>query len=240
MHISADMHTHTIASTHAYSTILENANYAKSIGLKALAITDHTQGMPDSPHIWHFHNLRALPRILNGVEIIKGAEVNVVDYDGTLDLLENELKPLEWIIASMHKYCIEPTTVEAHTNAYIQLSKNPYIDVIGHPTTDTFLFDFEKGLRAFKEYDKLVEINESSIMNKRGSAKNTVEILKLCKRLEVPIIINSDAHFCQLVGETPIALKMLSDLDFPENLVANAEWEPLKARISKKHPNIFK
>ena len=51
MKIIADTHTHTIASTHAYSTLLENVGYAKKAGLRAIAITDHGPAMPDAPHM---------------------------------------------------------------------------------------------------------------------------------------------------------------------------------------------
>ena len=53
MKLAADMHTHTVASTHAYSTITENCRAAAELGLRALAITDHYLAMPDSPHEWH-------------------------------------------------------------------------------------------------------------------------------------------------------------------------------------------
>ena len=42
MKIIADTHTHTLMSTHAYSTIIENIAEAKKKGLKFIAITDHT------------------------------------------------------------------------------------------------------------------------------------------------------------------------------------------------------
>ena len=61
MIIEADLHTHTLASTHAYSTIKENCQCAAEYGLKAIAMTDHMINMPDSPHIWHFENLFTLP-----------------------------------------------------------------------------------------------------------------------------------------------------------------------------------
>lgn len=45
MKLIADTHTHTLASTHAYSTVLENAKFASEIGLSYLGITDHAPGM---------------------------------------------------------------------------------------------------------------------------------------------------------------------------------------------------
>ncbi len=47
MHLQGDMHTHTIASTHAYSTITENCQWAAKYGMKGIAMTDHAMKMPD-------------------------------------------------------------------------------------------------------------------------------------------------------------------------------------------------
>ncbi|MHC1695049.1 MAG: PHP domain-containing protein [Eubacteriales bacterium] len=60
--IIADMHTHTIASDHAFSTLKENITEAKQIGLFAIAATDHGPALPDSPHDWHAGSVsRTLP-----------------------------------------------------------------------------------------------------------------------------------------------------------------------------------
>ncbi|MEF1307797.1 phosphatase, partial [Vibrio owensii] len=74
MDIVIDSHTHTIASGHAYSTILENALSAKNKGLKLLCTTDHAPEMPGAPHYWYFNNQRILPRFLHDVGILRGVE----------------------------------------------------------------------------------------------------------------------------------------------------------------------
>ena len=113
MRIIADTHTHTVASTHAYSTVLEMAQYAEKAGLTALAVTDHTPNSTDGPHVWHFHNLKkALPRELCGVKMIFGAESSIIDYDGTLDFPQEECRALDWIIASVHKNLLPKASVE--------------------------------------------------------------------------------------------------------------------------------
>ena len=60
MRIIADTHCHTIASTHAYSTWMENIHAAKEAGLSYLAITDHGPTMPGSPGRWYFKNLKII------------------------------------------------------------------------------------------------------------------------------------------------------------------------------------
>lgn len=123
--LQADLHTHTIASTHAYSTITENCSFAAKNGIKCVAMTDHAMTMPDAPHCWHYHNLKILPRKIEGVTVLKGAEANIIDYDGNIDIDDETLGYLEWVVASFHKYTCKPSTVEEHTRGYLSIAKNP-------------------------------------------------------------------------------------------------------------------
>lgn len=194
--------------------------------------------MPDSPHLCYFVNLCVLPRKISGVTVLREIEANVIGDNGELDVDERLLKSLEWIVASMHRDCYKPSTAENHTNSYLKLAQNPYVDVIGHCTTSPFPFDYEKGVKAFKEYGKLVEINESSILSTRSPAKNAVELLKLCEKYEVPVVFDSDCHYCELICQTPIVIKMAEELDFPEKLVMNTDWEKIIEYILAKRPNL--
>ena len=84
MHYEADTHTHTIASGHAYNTIMEMVQAAVNKGLKALAITDHTRGVPGhemfgAPDDIYFRNFTVIPREISGVRLLMGAEVNILN-----------------------------------------------------------------------------------------------------------------------------------------------------------------
>lgn len=239
MKIIADMHTHTVASTHAYSTVKEMAEAAKAAGLEFLAVTDHTPGSTDGPHIWHFHNLhKAIPRELFGVKIIYGAESSVVDYEGNIDLPHSECAALDWIIGSVHTDILASGTIEQNTITYLGLAKNPQVDVIGHCANVKFPFDYEKGVKAFKEYNKLVEINESTLLWKNAE-KNYREIIPLCKKYEVSVIVNTDAHFFTAVGQVSRSLSLLEELDFPEELIVNTDRDRMLEIINRKNGIIF-
>lgn len=239
MLITADLHTHTVASTHGYSTVKEIAEEAASKGLTAVAITDHTPASTDGPHLWHFHNLhKAIPRELMGVKLIYGAESSIIDYDGNIDFPHEECAALDWIIASFHKDMLAPGTFEQHTNMYLRLAENYDVDVIGHCATVVCPFDYEKCLKKFKEYGKLVEINESTILWK-NTRENYREIIRICKKYEIPIVINTDAHFCGIVGDVSESEKLIEELDFPKSLILNADWDKLYSYIQSRHGKIF-
>ena len=102
MKILVDTHTHTIASDHAYSTVLENAAAAARAGLEALAVTDHTPPLTDAPRMSHFRNLRVLDRVIDGVTILRGAELNICDARGGLGVADSDLSDMDLCIASIH------------------------------------------------------------------------------------------------------------------------------------------
>ena len=53
MDFELDVHTHTIASGHAYGTLTEMAKEASLRGLKLLGITEHTHNISDSVPLFY-------------------------------------------------------------------------------------------------------------------------------------------------------------------------------------------
>ncbi len=239
MLIQLDTHFHTVASTHAYSTVKEIASSAAEKGLKGFAMTDHAPSMGgDAPHIWHFRNMKVIPDYIHGVRVIKGVEANITDFDGNIDMDESDLQYVDWVIASYHSSVVSPETMEINSQGYINAAKNnPRIDVMGHPGSFGFEFDIEKVLLTFKEYDKLVEINESAILYKKGAKQINTDIIRICKKYDIPVIVNSDGHYCDLVGDVSVAEGMIREIGLPEKLVVNADAQQIYERIKSKRPN---
>jgi len=240
MNIIADTHMHTTASTHAYSSLQEMVHAAAIKRLYAVAITDHGINMPGAPGTWYFHNMRVIPHMFEGVLVLRGEETNVIDYDGNIDLEKDCINDIDWIVASIHGVCMpkEKPTVEAVTNAWMQIAKNPNINVIGHSGSAEFQYDYETVIREFGRQGKLVELNESTFLTRENSVTNCKTIMELCKKNSVPIIVNSDSHFSTLVGCFENSLKLLEELDFPEELVANSGVKRFQAYL-KQYTHVF-
>lgn len=228
MRIIADLHCHTIASVHAYNTLRDNINAAKRLGLSALAITDHGIGCPDGPPLSYFENLNSLPRRVEGIDLLKGVEANIMDMAGNLDMPRPLLDKLDIVVASFHSTCVKPSTVEDHTNAYLNIARNPDVDIIGHSGTPEFLYDYERVIPIFREYGKIVEINAHTFICRKKSIPNCKRIIELCKKYEVPVMVNSDAHSEFEVGLWSEAIEMLTESNFPDSLVVNANEENLE------------
>ncbi len=223
MKIFADLHTHTSVSQHAYSTIHENVLAAKELGFVAVGITDHGPGMMDGAIRHHFYCMRGLPKEVDGIQLVRGAEVNIKDFDGTLDLDDKVLQGLDFVIASYHVEAIAPADVKKHTEGWLNVVKNPHVDCVGHAGNPVFACDYEALVKACARYQKVIEINSNSFRVRPGSDSNCRVIARLCREYQVPVLVSSDAHILYSVGEHRDAVGMLEEIGFPEELVLNAD-----------------
>lgn len=229
MKIVADLHCHTNVSNHAWSSLEEMIQGAKECGHIAIAITDHGPSLEDSAHRWHFDGLRSLPRRINGVYVIRGIELNILPPLGGTDALSlSTMENFDYTIASFHEPCYPPADSRAHTMALETILHNPYVTAFGHLGNPNYPFDKEKIISQCNAFGKLVEINGNSVNVRQGSAENCEEIAELCKKYRVPVVVNSDAHIRFNVGKVDSAIALLEKINFPEELVINADKDRLR------------
>lgn len=219
-----DVHTHTIVSGHAYSTLQEMILSAQNKGLKLLGVTEHTNNMPGTCSEIYFYNFKVIPRQKDNLLIRMGAEINIIDFNGTLDLSEKALSKIDYGIASLHDLCINPGTQEENTAAIINAMQNPKVKIIGHPDNGYYPVNYEKLALAAKKYHVLLELNNSSI-NPQGERLNSREnmktMIKYCMQYETDMIINSDAHIADDVGNHRYVHELLTELNVPSTLIVN-------------------
>lgn len=236
MNIELDMHTHTLASGHAFSTLQEMAQAASDKGLKLLGITEHTPGIPGTCDLIYFRNLHVVPRQMYGIELMLGAEINILDKDGNIDADETLMKLLDLRIAGIHSLCYESGTREENTQGMIRVIRHPYIQIISHPGDGTAQLDFEPIVLASKEWGTLLEINNSSLKptrNKVDARDNNLEILRLCKQYEVPVILGSDAHISFDIANYEYLYPLLQETEFPEALIVNRSVEVFRNHLKR-------
>ena len=233
MKIIADLHTHTLASGHAYSTVNELALAAAQAGLQALALTDHGPALPGGPHRYHFCAMRFIPRSIAGVRIFRGVEANILDQNGTLDLDQPVLEELDFVMAGLHEHCgfndnDSSSDIGLNTKALLAVMDNPRVKCISHPGNPLFPLDYEKVVKRALETGTALEINNSSLsLSRKGSCDNCSKIASLCAEFGAPIMIGSDAHISQGVGVFEDALKIVTEAGIAEKQVINASMERL-------------
>lgn len=230
MNYKIDLHVHSNANVHAFSTIKENAEYAASIGMKVIAITNHGPALEDTPHWWHILNIKVVPDYVDGVRILKGVEANIIGENGELDINQKIFEKMEIILAGFHGNHLyrKNKDVEKNTRAVINLIKTQKADVLVHLGNPEFPIDYEKVVKTAAEHKVAVELNNSSLSGIRlGSEKTCREVAKYAKQYGCYICINTDSHFCAQIGNTPLAREIAEEINYPEELILNSSEDVL-------------
>lgn len=232
MKIIADTHAHTLASGHAYSTIREMAAGAAEKGMQLLALTEHAPEMPGTCGLYYFQNLKVIPREMSGIRMLFGAELNIMNTEGRVDLPEKVIKGLDLAVASIHLPCFgDGYTKDEVTKAYVETMKKGYITIIGHPDDGRYPIDYEVLVKTAKETHTLLELNNSSLRPgsfRKGAREHMLTMLDLCRQYDVPVTTGSDAHADVDSGNFCYVEELLDFCNFPEELVATTDLKRLE------------
>ncbi len=102
---------------------------------------------------------------LHGIKLLRGIEVDIID-DGTLDLPDEVLAELDWVVASVH-YKLNQSSKDM-TRRMVAAIRNPHVDVIGHPSGRLLTgrepsgFDLAEVLHAAREEGCALEVNSQA------------------------------------------------------------------------------
>ncbi|MGI1987156.1 phosphatase [Shewanella glacialipiscicola] len=235
MQYQVDTHTHTVASSHAYSTIHDYIAVAKQKGIRLFANTDHGPDMADAPHFWHFVNLRVLPRMVDGVGILRGIEANIKNIDGEIDFFGDYLKQLDIVLAGFHEPVYPPSDKATHTKAMINAIKSGNVDIITHPGNPAYPIDIEAVARAAAEYGVALEINNSSFeVSRKGSEANCTAIAQAAKEFGTILVMGSDSHAAFSLGGFARAQAIIDEVAYPPSRLLNRSPSALLAFLAAR------
>ena len=235
MQFVADLHVHTVASGHAYSTVKEIACAAAEKGLAMIALTDHGPGMPGGAHAYHFSNQIAIPDSLFGVRVLKGIEANVMDRQGKLDLDDFRLGKLDVVAVGLHTVCTPYGTVQENTAMMLAAMRNPFVDVVVHPGNPEYLIDEETMVKEAFRCGVALEVNNSSLtVSRKGSQSHCDNIVGLAKVYGTKLIVGSDSHYCETVGVFSVAAELLEKYNIPAEQVLNTSVERVLAHLNRR------
>ncbi|MFE2165334.1 DNA polymerase/3'-5' exonuclease PolX [Streptomyces sp. NPDC059447] len=194
--LRGDLHTHTDL-TDGLAPLEEMVEAAAARGYAYYAVTDHApnlymQRMTDEKILAQRERVRSLDRTRRGMRLLHGTELNI-GPDGELDWPDEFLAGFDLCVASVHSHF--GLDRRAQTRRLVRACENPYVQVIGHPTTRRIgrragiEADFDEVFRACARTGTALEINAHP------------ERLDLCdedvlraKRFGVRFAVDSDAH----------------------------------------------
>ncbi|MDR1138861.1 MAG: PHP domain-containing protein [Clostridiales bacterium] len=240
-----DYHTHTPHS-HGKSTMRQNVQRARELGLKEIAITDHGFGhrlynvdRKQWPSISQEH--AEIVRDFPDIKVYLGLETNLISPQGDLDILDSDLEYLQIIVAGYHRM-VKPNKfgdnfgfylpngignligvhtkrlLRRNTDAYIKAIERYPIDIISHPQF-SMRVDILEVAKAAAHYGTYLELNGKRIKS------TDREILDTLERTDVMYIADSDAHSLGRVGDFGLPLSVIERIKMPYSRLAN--WDKL-------------
>ncbi|MCC8166847.1 MAG: PHP domain-containing protein [Planctomycetes bacterium] len=236
--VHVDTHTHTVLSGHAWSTLRENAVGAAKRGLTGMCLTEHGHAMPGAGPFFLTTAQKMLPPEVAGIRVFYGVEANIIDIAGTIDIEDRMLFNSEWNVASMHEICCTVGNETENTEAYLKVLDHPAIDMLGHIDDWKTPNDFETVIKAARDRGRLIEINNNSLLIRKGSMERVSEVIRLCNKLDARVAISSDAHFDEMVGSVQPAIDLMAKLAFPEQLVVNRSLRTFEAYLKERNARV--
>jgi len=199
--IKGELHVHTNWSD-GRNTIEEMALAAKARGYQYLGIADHSSGT----HIAYGQGLKRqmleikqLNQKIDGLHILSGVEANVM-LDGSLDIPDEILAEMDFVIAAVHRRLDLPR--KQMMKRIITAIENPRVNILAHPTSRRVLpvsqhiesgpidVDMEAIFQAAIRTNTVLEINS---MPSRLDLKDTHAYR--ARELGVKLIIDTDSQW---------------------------------------------
>jgi len=243
MKFAGDLHTHSIASGHAFGTVEEMGRSASKKGLKYLGITDHGPSLKGAPSELYFRCSNLCPPMIDDTIIVFGCESNIINEDGDLDICEQTMQGLDILLAGFHPFTSYVSSGEKQNTLTLinSIKKNKYIDVVAHIGNPAFKVNYEEIIKCLNDYNVLIEINNRSFLPdnltpRKGSDSNCRDVMNLCVKYNVPVIVSSDAHNQFQIGCLALAGEALKKENFPENLIITADENKLRNFLGSIHP----
>ncbi|MFB6421999.1 MAG: phosphatase [Candidatus Malihini olakiniferum] len=235
-----DLHMHTVASAHAYSTLHDYIVQAKMKNIRLFAITDHGPEMDDAPHYWHFMNMCVWPRMVDGVGILRGIESNIKNRQGEIDCTKIMIKQMDLVIAGFHESVLPPQDVATHTEALISTIVGGHVHIISHPGNPKYPIDISTVAKVAAHYNVALEINNSSFMySRKGSGPNCRAIAEAVRDAGGKLALGSDSHVAFSLGDFSHCEHVLREINFPEEQVLNVSPRRVLDFLEQRgHPGI--
>ncbi|HZO62425.1 MAG TPA: DNA polymerase/3'-5' exonuclease PolX [Gaiellaceae bacterium] len=222
--LRGDLHAHTTWSSDGKSTMEEMALAAKARGYSYLAITDHSHYLRDGRLEAQARELEALNARLKPFRLLHGVEVNI-RANGTLDLPDETLAGLDWVVASIHAaFSTSPT------ERVLAAMENPHVDVIGHLTGRKINkrapmdVDLERVFAKALETGTAVEINSQPDRLDLRDAD-----ARLAGERGVRIVVSTDAHSVGALGYVTLGIGQARRAWLTKGQVVNTRpWSKVK------------
>jgi DNA polymerase (family 10) len=227
--LRGDLHTHTTWSDGKDPLEAMVAAAAKR-GYAYYAICDHSQRLRGDLLHKQAEQIDALNEVAKPLRILKGIEVNIRP-DGSLDVSDEELATLDWVVASVHS-----RFDHAPVDRIFAAMESPYVDCIGHLTNRKIgkrspsLLDIERVVEKALETGTFLEIDSQP-----DRLDLTDVHARAAREAGLKLVIDSDGHEIGALDYVELGVGQARRAWLTKDDVLNTRTWPQIQKLKKKH-----
>jgi DNA polymerase (family 10) len=187
--LRGDLHTHSHWSADGKNTLEEMLEAAAARGYEYYAVTDHSHYLRDGRLHAQLEEIELMRKRFPQLTILAGVEANIRS-NGEVDMAEDDLELLDWVVASVHQ-----APHSRPTERVLEAMENPYVDCIGHLTGRRILkrpprdVDVERVIEGALATGTLLEINgQPDRLDLRDVHA------RAAKEAGLKLVVSSDSH----------------------------------------------
>lgn len=248
MKITADFHTHTRYS-HGTGSVTDNTVNALSLGMRAVAITDHAKnhplvGVKPGKIDDLVKDVKAADKEYRKIRVLSGLEANIISPRGDIDVTEEQAEKLDILLVGFHLTAYQKKLIDYfglpfngltriffknsakqqayNTDAFVKCVLENKVDILTHPG---FRLDVDCAAiaAACAETGTYMEL---SSRHRTPDLKDVEAAIKAGAKF----VINSDAHKPVNVGRCDYAINVAKELKLTDEEVVNISDKPVVFR----------
>ena len=187
--LRGDLHTHTHWSADGKSTLEQMVAAAAARGYDYYAITDHSHYLREGRLAAQLEEIERVRARFPKLRILAGVEANI-RANGEVDLSQEELSRLDWVVASVHN-----APENRPTERVLEAMDNPYVDCIGHLTGRRIRKRAPRDVDVERVVEKALEVGCFLEINGQPDRLDLRDVhARAAKEAGLKLAVNSDAH----------------------------------------------
>jgi DNA polymerase (family X) len=227
--LRGDLHTHTTWSD-GKDTLESMVATAIARGYEYYAICDHSQRLRDGRLEQQAEAIAELQAVVP-IRLLRGIEVNI-RAGGDLDVADEELSTLDWVVASVHSsFDKDPT------GRVLAAMESPYVDCIGHLTGRKIGRREPSGIDLERVIEKALETGTFLEINSQPDRLDLSDVhARLAREAGLKLVIDSDGHQVAALGYVELGVGQARRAWLTRDDVVNTRtWKQLE-RLRKRRP----
>ncbi len=226
--LKGDLHSHSTWSADGKASIEEMALAARARGYRYLAVTDHSHYLREGRLEAQRAEIEALSERVAPFRVLRGIEVNI-RADGSLDILDEQLAELDWVVASIHSgFDRDPT------GRVLAAMENPHVDCIGHLTGRKLNRRPAADIQVERVVGKALETGTFLEINSQPDRLDLRDVhARLAGEAGVKVVVSSDAHEVRALGYAELGIGQARRGWLTKERVLNTRTWPQIRRLLK-------